>query len=138
MSDNNPIKFRLDHTMIRVCNLEKSLDFYCRILGMEILRNTDYEKGRFTNVFIGFGPENITTTLELTHNWDQPEPYEKGKGYGHLAFNVENVVEAMAYLEGEGVFIRSPAKAMNHGTRMLGFVEDPDGYVIELNEPVNT
>jgi len=137
MSTENPIQFRLDHTMIRVRDLDKSLDFYTRILGMEVLRNTDYPAGRFTNVFVGFGPENITTTLELTHNWDQEEPYERGQAYGHIAFNVDNVVEAMAYLESEGVTIRSPAKPMNHGTRMLGFVEDPDGYVIELNEPVN-
>lgn len=137
MSTENQINFRLDHTMIRVANLEKSLDFYTRILGMKVLRNTDYPDGRFTNVFIGFGPENVTTTLELTHNWDQTEPYDKGKAYGHLAFNVDSVVAAMEYLESEGVTIRSPAKPMNHGTRMLGFVEDPDGYVIELNEPVN-
>lgn len=137
MSTENQIKFRLDHTMIRVRDLEKSLDFYTRILGMEVLRNTDYPGGRFTNVFVGFGPENVTTTLELTHNWDQEEPYEVGRAYGHIAFNVENVVAAMEYLESEGVTIRSPAKPMNHGTRMLGFVEDPDGYVIELNEPVN-
>ncbi len=130
-------KFRLDHTMIRVRDLEKSLDFYCRILGMEVLRNTEYPNGRFTNVFVGFGPENVTTTLELTYNWDQKTDYDKGNAYGHLAFNVDNVVEAMAYLESEGVTIRSPAKPMNHGTRMLGFVEDPNGYVIELNEPVN-
>ncbi len=137
MSEQSGIQFRLDHTMIRVTDLEKSLDFYTRILGMKVLRNTDYEGGRFTNVFIGFGPENVTTTLELTHNWDQSEPYDKGAAYGHLAFNVDNVVEAMAYLESEGVTIRSPAKPMNHGSRMLGFVEDPDGYVIELNEPVS-
>lgn len=134
---SNPIQFRLDHTMIRVRDLDKSLDFYTRIMGMQVLRNTDYPAGRFTNVFVGFGPENVTTTLELTHNWDQEEPYDKGKAYGHLAFNVDSVVDAMNYLESEGVTIRSPAKPMNHGTRMLGFVEDPDGYVIELNEPVN-
>jgi len=137
MSETSAINFRLDHTMIRVLDLEKSLDFYCRILGMKVLRNTDYPEGRFTNVFIGYGPENDTTTLELTHNWDQTEPYEVGRAYGHLAFNVPNVVEAMAYLEEQGVTIRSPAKPMNHGTRMLGFVEDPNGYVIELNEPLN-
>lgn len=137
MSEDNKIKFRLDHTMIRVADLEKSLDFYTRIMGMKVLRNNEYPNGRFTNVFIGFGPENITTTLELTYNWDQNDPYEKGKAYGHLAFNVDSVVEAMDYLEKQGVTIRSPAKPMNHGTRMLGFVEDPDGYVIELNEPIN-
>ncbi|MFD1009461.1 lactoylglutathione lyase [Oceanisphaera ostreae] len=129
--------FRLDHTMIRVTDLDKSLDFYTRIMGMTLLRKNDYPSGRFTNVFIGFGPENDTTTLELTHNWDTTEPYEKGTAYGHLAFNVKNVLSAMQYLEQEGVAIRSPAKQMNHGTRMLGFIYDPDGYIIELNEPIN-
>lgn len=128
--------FRFDHVMLRVRDLEKSLDFYTRILGMEVLRKNDYEGGRFTNVFIGFGPENITTTIELTHNWDQETVYDLGDAYGHLAFNVDSVTEAMAYLEKEGVTIRTPAKRMNHGTRMLGFVEDPDGHVIEINEPL--
>lgn len=106
-------------------------------MGMKILRENKYPSGRFTNVFIGFGPENETTTLELTNNWDINEPYVKGEDYGHIAFNVDNVSAAMAYLENEGVKIKSPAKTMNHGTRMLGFVFDPDGYVIELNEPLN-
>lgn len=130
------IKFRLDHTMIRVTDLDKSIDFYTRIMGMKVLRKNEYPGGRFTNVFVGFGPENETTTLELTNNWDITEPYAKGDAYGHLAFNVDDVVAAMAYLEAEGVQVKSPAKAMNHGTRMLGFVFDPDGYVIELNEPL--
>ena len=137
MTQENEIKFRLDHTMIRVMDLEKSLDFYTRILGMKVLRNTDYPGGKFTNVFIGYGPENETTTIELTNNWDQTEPYDKGNAYGHMAFNVECVKTAMTYLEAEGVKIRTPAKQMNHGTRWLGFIEDPDGYVIELNEPIN-
>lgn len=128
--------FRLDHTMIRVANLDASLDFYCRILGMKILRKNDYPAGRFTNVFLGYGPENETTTLELTHNWDTTHPYDKGAAYGHIAFNVDDVVSAMDYLASQGVSIRSPAKPMNHGTRMLGFVYDPDGYIIELNEPI--
>lgn len=131
------IKFRLDHTMIRVADLDKSLNFYVNILGMSLLRRNDYPSGRFTNVFIGFGPENKTTTLELTHNWDTSVPYDKGAGYGHLAFNVDNVSAALDYLERQGVTIKSPAKPMNHGTRMLGFVLDPDGYVIELNEPIH-
>ena len=132
------IKFRLDHTMIRVINLEKSLDFYVRIMGMKVLRKNEYPDGRFTNIFIGYGPENITTTIEITNNWDTEKPYEKGEAYGHIAFNVENVSAAMEYLEAEGVKIKSPAKPMNHGTRMLGFVFDPDGYIIELNEPLNS
>jgi lactoylglutathione lyase len=124
--------------MIRVINLEKSLDFYVRIMGMEILRKNDYPDGRFTNVFIGYGPENKTTTIEITNNWDIEKPYDKGEAYGHIAFNVEDVTAAMKYLEAEGVKIKSPAKPMNHGTRMLGFVFDPDGYIIELNEPLNS
>lgn len=131
------INFRLDHTMLRVANLEKSLDFYIDIMGMKILRRNDYPEGKFTNVFIGFGPENVTTTLELTHNWDNEEVYTKGDAYGHIAFNVDDVVAAMEYLEDKGVTIKSPAKPMNHGTRMLGFIFDPDGYVIELNEPLS-
>ncbi|GGK57170.1 lactoylglutathione lyase [Amphritea balenae] len=133
----NKINFRLDHTMIRVEDLDKSLDFYVRIMGMKILRKNEYPEGRFTNVFIGYGPENQTTTIELTNNWDTKTTYEKGEGYGHLAFNVDDVSAAMDYLESEGVKIKSPAKPMNHGTRMLGFVFDPDGYIIELNEPLN-
>lgn len=133
----NTPKFRLDHTMIRVADLEKSLDFYTRIMGMQLLRRNDYPEGKFTNCFVGFGPENDTTTLELTHNWDSTEPYEKGAAYGHLAFNVDDVTSAMKYLESEGVKIKSLAKPMNHGTRILGFIFDPDGYVIELNEPLN-
>lgn len=132
----NTPKFRLDHTMIRVTDLDKSLDFYTRIMGMKLLRRNDYPEGKFTNCFVGFGPENETTTLELTHNWDCTEPYEKGSAYGHLAFNVDDVTAAMKYLESEGVKIKSPAKPMNHGTRVLGFIFDPDGYVIELNEPL--
>ncbi|MDO6564537.1 lactoylglutathione lyase [Amphritea sp. 1_MG-2023] len=131
------VNFKLDHTMIRVADLEKSLDFYVRIMGMIVLRKNEYPDGRFTNVFIGYGPENKTTTIELTYNWDTKKPYDKGEAYGHIAFNVADVSAAMKYLETEGVIIKSPAKPMNHGTRMLGFVFDPDGYIIELNEPLN-
>ncbi|MBU2965836.1 VOC family protein [Amphritea atlantica] len=123
--------------MIRVSNLDKSLDFYVRIMGMKVLRRNEYHDGRFTNVFIGYGPENKTTTIELTNNWDINKPYDKGNAYGHIAFNVGNLVEAMEYLESEGVKIKSAAKKMNHGQRMLGFIYDPDNYIIELNEPLN-
>jgi len=127
-------QFKLSHTMIRVRDLEKSLDFYTRIMGMQVLRNTEYAEGRFTNVFIGYGPETEVTTIELTYNWDQPEAYEKGNGYGHLAIEVPNTVDAVEYLKAQGVTIKSPAKQMKHGKRMLAFILDPDGYVIELNE----
>lgn len=133
----NKIQFKFDHIMIRVMELEKSLDFYVRIMGMTILRKNEYPEGEFTNVFIGYGPENKTTTIELTNNWDTNKPYDKGNAYGHIAFNVQNLTEAMEYLKSEGVKIKSEAKKMNHGNRMLGFIFDPDGYVIELNEPLN-
>lgn len=129
--------FRLDHTMLRVSDLDKSLDFYVRIMGMKILRSNEYPEGRFTNTFIGYGPENLTTTLELTYNWDNDTPYEQGTAYGHIAFNVNNVEQAVKYLETEGVRIKSPAKPMKHGARMLAFIFDPDGYIIELNEPLD-
>ena len=134
---SNKIKFNFDHIMIRVMNLENSLDFYVRIMGMTVLRKNEYAQGRFTNVFIGYGPENETTTIELTNNWDVNKSYDKGEAYGHMAFNVQNLTEAMAYLKLEDVKIKSEAKKMNHGNRMLGFIFDPDGYVIELNEPLN-
>ncbi len=126
--------YRLGHTMLRTRNLDAALDFYCRILGMQVLRNTDYPDGRFTNVFIGYGPEATHTTIELTHNWDQTEILDKGKGFGHLAIEVPCVYKACARLRDEGVKITREPGPMKHGTRNLAFIEDPDGYKIELNE----
>lgn len=129
--------FKLDHTMIRVRDLDKSLDFYSRILGMQILRNTEYPDGKFTNVFVGYGPEDAYPSIEITYNWDQEEDYDKGNSWGHLAIMVPDVVEACAYLKAEGVNIVRPAGPMKNGTRMLAFIEDPDGYKIELNESLS-
>ncbi len=126
--------YRLDHTMLRTRDLEKSLDFYCRIMGMKVLRNTEYPDGRFTNVFIGYGAEDVVTTIELTHNWDQEEILDKGEGFGHLAFKVPCVYKACARLQDEGVKIVREPGPMKHGSRNLAFIEDPDGYKIELNE----
>lgn len=126
--------FKLDHTMIRVRNLDKSLDFYSRVLGMEVLRNTEYSEGKFTNVFVGYGPEDEFPSIEITYNWDQEEDYDKGSAWGHLAIMVPDVVAACEYLKAEGVNIVRPAGPMKNGTRMLAFIEDPDGYKIELNE----
>lgn len=126
--------FKLDHTMIRVKDLDKSLDFYSRILGMQILRNTEYPDGGFTNVFVGYGPEDEYPSIEITYNWDQTEDYDKGNAWGHLAIMVPDVVAACEYLKAEGVNITRPAGPMKNGTRMLAFIEDPDGYKIELNE----
>ncbi len=129
--------FKLDHTMIRVRDLEKSLDFYTRILGMQVLRNTEYPDGKFTNVFVGYGPEDDYPSIEMTYNWDQEEDYDKGSAWGHLAIMVPDVVEACEYLKAEGVNIVRPAGPMKNGKRMLAFIEDPDGYKIELNESLS-
>jgi lactoylglutathione lyase len=129
--------FKLDHTMIRVSDLDKSLDFYARILGMEVLRNTEYPDGKFTNVFVGYGPEDDFPTIEITYNWEQEEALDKGNSWGHLAIMVPDVVAACDYLASEGVTITRPAGPMKNGTRMLAFVEDPDGYKVELNETLS-
>ena len=129
------IQFGLDHVMLRVLDLEKSLAFYRDILGMKVLRHTDYESGRFTNVFLSFN-ENTESSLELTYNWDQKDPYEKGQAFGHLALMVNDIHKAVEKLAQSGVRIKTPPKKMNHGQRIIAFVLDPDDYLIELIEPI--
>lgn len=129
------IQFSFDHVMLRVLDLEKSLAFYRDILGMKVLRHTDYESGRFTNVFLSFN-ENTESSLELTYNWDQKDPYEKGQAFGHLALMVNVIHEAVDKLAHSGVRIKTPPKKMNHGQRIIAFVLDPDDYLIELIEPI--
>lgn len=124
--------FRFLHTMIRVFDLEKSLDFYTRLLGMSLLRKTDYPEGRFTLAFVGYGPESSNTVVELTHNWDQAEPYEIGTGFGHLALGVPDIYAACDALAKEGAKITRAPGPMKHGTTIIAFVEDPNGYKIEL------
>lgn len=126
--------YRLLHTMIRVKDLDRTIDFYTRLLGMRVLRNTDFEGGRFTNVFIGYGDEDSETVLELTHNWDQEEPYSHGSGFGHLAIGVPDIYATCVALEAENVNIPRPPGPMMHGTTVIAFIEDPDGYKIELIE----
>ena len=128
--------FRLDHTMIRVKDLDRSLDFYTRILGMKIHRKIEYPKGRFTNTFVGYIGEDEGTNIELTYNWDQQENYNKGNGWGHLAIKVSDVYETSEYLKQQGVEFTKEPSPMKNGTRILAFIKDPDGYVIELNEPL--
>lgn len=129
--------FKLDHTMIRVFDQEKTMDFYTRILGMKIHRQTEYPEGRFTNTFVGYIDEDEGTNIEMTYNWDQEEPYDMGDAWGHLALKVSDVYETVDYLKSEGVeFVREPGP-MNAGTRIIAFFKDPNGYVIELNSPVN-
>ncbi len=125
-------KYRLLHTMIRVRDLDKSLDFYTRLLGMKLLRKRDYPTGKFTLAFVGYGEEAADTVIELTHNWDQKEPYALGTAFGHLAVGVPDVYKACEQLAAEGVKIPRPAGPMAHGGSVIAFIEDPDGYRIEL------
>ena len=124
--------FRLLHTMIRVQDLEKSIDFYTRLLGMNELRRTDFEGGRFTLAFVGYGDEESNAVVELTYNWDQAEPYELGDGFGHLAIAVPDAYAVCEAMKKEGVELPRPAGPMKHGTRVIAFIKDPDDYMIEL------
>ena len=131
-----PSGFRLAHTMIRVVDLDRTLDFYTRVLGMRVLRQKEYPGGRFTNTFIGYDEEDASTVIELSWNWDQTEPYDLGNGWGHLALEVPDVYATCEQLAAEGARITRPPGPMKHGTRVIAFVEDPDGYKIELLEPL--
>ena len=126
--------FRLLHTMIRVLDLEKSIDFYTRLLGMRLLRRQDYPSGKFTLAFVGYGDEKEHAVIELTHNCDQAEPYQIGTAFGHLAVGVPDIYGTCAALGKEGVKIPRPPGPMKHGGSVIAFVEDPDGYKIELIE----
>lgn len=126
--------FRLLHTMIRVRDLDRSVDFYTRLLGMRLLRRKDYPEGRFTLAFVGYGSEEEATALELTFNWDQAGPYEIGTGFGHIAIGVPDIVKTCDRLAAEGVKIPRAPGPMKHGTTVIAFAEDPDGYKIELVE----
>lgn len=126
--------YRLLHTMIRVKDQDKSIDFYTRHLGMKVIRQKEFEGGRFTNTFIGYGDESSEAVIELTYNWDQDEPYSHGSGFGHLAIGVPDIYATCAALEAEGVSIPRKPGPMKHGTTVIAFIEDPDGYKIELIE----
>ncbi len=119
------------HTMIRVGNLDRSLAFYTELLGMRLLRKKDYPGGRFTLAFVGYGDEADHTVVELTHNWDT-ERYDIGSGFGHLALGVEDIYQACEKLRARGAKITREPGPMKHGTTEIAFVEDPDGYKIEL------
>ena len=122
---------RLLHTMLRVVDLEKSLDFYTQVLGMRLLRRKDYPEGRFTLAFVGYGAEHEGAVIELTHNWDTTS-YELGNAYGHIALEVDDVYQACERIKAAGGKVTREAGPMKHGTTILAFVEDPDGYKIEL------
>lgn len=125
---------RMLHTMIRVGDLQKSIDFYTNILGMKLLRQKDYPDGKFTLAFVGYGDENENTVIELTHNWDT-DAYDIGSGFGHLAIEVDDVYKATGRIRELGGNIIRDAGPMNAGTTIIAFVEDPDGYQIELLGP---
>ncbi len=122
---------KLLHTMLRVGNLERSLTFYSELLGMQLLRKTDFPEGRFTLAFLGYGPESENTVLELTHNWDT-DSYTLGNAYGHIAIGVEDVYATCAAIKDKGGNVVREPGPMQHGTTVLAFVEDPDGYRVEL------
>jgi len=122
---------RILHTMLRVGDLDRSLAFYTGVLGMSLLHRRDYPDGKFTLAFVGYGPESEQAALELTHNWDT-KTYDIGTGYGHVALEVEDAYAACAAIKGKGGIVTREAGPMKHGTTVIAFVQDPDGYKIEL------
>ncbi len=122
---------RLLHTMLRTGNLERSIDFYVTMLGMKLLRRKDYPEGKFTLAFVGYGDESENTAIELTHNWGV-ETYELGTGFGHIAIEVDDVYATCEAIKQRGGKVMREAGPMMHGTTVIAFIRDPDGYPIEL------
>jgi len=122
---------RMLHTMLRVGDLDRSLDFYTRVLGMKLLRRKEYPDGKFTLAFVGYGDESETAVIELTYNWGV-EKYELGTAYGHIALGVDDVHAAVEKIRAAGGKVVREPGPMKHGNTVLAFVEDPDGYRIEL------
>lgn len=122
---------RILHTMLRVGDLEKSLEFYTQVLGMRLLRRKDYPDGKFTLAFVGYQDEADGAVIELTHNWDTSS-YDLGNGYGHIALEVEDAYKACEDIKARGGKVTREAGPMKHGQTVIAFVEDPDGYKIEL------
>ncbi|MDJ0593155.1 MAG: lactoylglutathione lyase [Pleurocapsa sp. MO_226.B13] len=122
---------RMLHTMLRVGNLDKSIAFYCDILGMKLLRRKDYPGGKFTLAFVGYGEEKDNTVIELTYNWGVEE-YNLGEGYGHIALGVNDIYATCDRIKAQGGKVSREPGPMKHGSTVIAFVEDPDGYKIEL------
>jgi len=122
---------RILHTMLRVGDLKRSLAFYTEVLGMRLLRQSDYPSGRFTLAFVGYGEESDEAVLELTHNWDT-DSYDLGNAYGHIAIEVDDAYKACEAVKQRGGTVTREAGPMKHGTTVIAFVEDPDGYKIEF------
>ena len=126
---------RMLHTMLRVGDLDASIKFYTEIMGMQLLRRKDFPSGKFTLAFLGYGDEADTTVLELTHNWDT-HSYDLGNGFGHIAIAVDNAYDACKLIKQQGGNVVREAGPMKHGGTVIAFVEDPDGYKIELIERI--
>jgi lactoylglutathione lyase len=124
---------RLLHTMLRVNDLDESLRFYCDVLGMRLLRRKDYPDGRFTLAFVGYGPESEQAVIELTHNWDTHR-YGVGTGFGHVALGVEGIYDVVEKLRAQGATVTREPGPMKHGGSTIAFIEDPNGYKVELIE----
>lgn len=122
---------RILHTMLRTGDLQRSINFYTEVLGMHLLRQKDYPDGKFTLAFLGYGDESNNTVIELTYNWGV-DSYDIGDAYGHIAIEVDDVYRATEDIKGRGGKILRDAGPMNAGTTIIAFVEDPDGYPIEL------
>ena len=127
---------RLLHTMLRVGNLEESLKFYCELLGMKLLRRKDYPGGEFTLAFVGYGDESDNSVIELTYNWGV-EKYELGNAYGHIALGVDDIYATCEEIRNQGGKVVREPGPMKHGSTVIAFVEDPDGYKIELIQLAN-
>ena len=128
------LKARMLHTMLRVKDLEKSINFYTEVLGMSLLRKHKFESGRFTLAFVGYGSEETDAVLELTFNWDETSGYELGRGYGHIALGVPDIYSTCEQLRDAGAKIIREPGPMKHGSTIIAFIEDPDGYQVELIE----
>lgn len=123
---------RFLHTMIRVKDLDKSVDFYTKLMGMQVLRRNEVPAGKYTLVFVGYAPDDETAVIELTYNWEQEEPYDLGSAFGHMAVGVPDVAATCEHIRQGGGRVVREAGPVKHGTTIIAFVEDPDGYKIEL------
>jgi lactoylglutathione lyase len=124
---------RILHTMLRVGDLQRSIDFYTGVLGMKLIRRRDFPEGKFTLAFVGYDDESRAAVLELTHNWDTSK-YDLGNGYGHVAIEVADAKKACDDVRSKGGRVTREAGPMKHGSTVIAFVEDPDGYKIEFIE----
>lgn len=124
---------RILHTMLRVGDLDRSIDFYTQVLGMKLLRRKDYPDGKFTLAFVGYDTEDKASVIELTYNWGV-DRYDRGSGYGHIAIEVDDAFAACAAVAAKGGNVVRPAGPMSHGSTVIAFIEDPDGYPIEFIE----